>query len=376
MMFAERIIPAPVVRDHVARLTELIRAQDLAAVILFNHSNMFAFTGTEHSSSDRLCCGAVTREGAVLVVCPAFERPAVHGAEQLATISTWEEHEDPYRCFANALAQAGVRRGTVGVDGRMWLDAVHHFGQALDGLALRSAEPLLREVRICKTPAEQELLRAAHRQGEKVYPPLRDLLRPGVRESDVHKQLAARMEAIGIPAGPMIQSGPNAAVPHNPTSERVLQNGDLIVIDSVISWQGYVNDLTRTFALGQPSAKMKKAYKAVRQAQAAAFETARPGVPCRRLDEVARRIITEAGFGPYFTHRLGHGMGIECHEPPYLDGRNEELLRPGMCTTVEPGIYVPGEFGIRIEDDILITQDGCEVIRGELATDVTDAFDR
>jgi Xaa-Pro dipeptidase len=99
-------------------------------------------------------------------------------------------------------------------------------------------------------------------------------------------------------------------------------------------------------------------------------------VPCRRLDEVARQVITQAGFGPYFAHRLGHGIGIECHEPPYLDGGNDELLRPGMCTTVEPGVYVPGEFGIRIEDDIIITEGGCEVIRGDLATDVTDAFDR
>jgi Xaa-Pro aminopeptidase len=173
----------------------------------------------------------------------------------------------------------------------------------------------------------------------------------------------------------MIQSGPNAAVPHNPTGERALQEGDAIVVDSVIRVDGYNNDLTRTYALGAPSPRAKEAYKAVRKAQAAAIDAARPGVECGELDRIARQVITEAGFGEYFLHRLGHGMGIECHEPPYLVGGNTEKLRAGMCMSVEPGIYARGEFGIRIEDDILISDDGCEVIRGELPTDVTAAFD-
>jgi Xaa-Pro aminopeptidase len=174
----------------------------------------------------------------------------------------------------------------------------------------------------------------------------------------------------------MIQSGPNAAIPHNPTGERRLQEGDAIVVDSVVQFNGYYNDLTRTFALGEPPPRAKQAYRAVRRAQQAAIEAARPGIACEKLDRIARGIIAEAGFGQYFAHRLGHGIGIEVHEPPYLVGGNRETLRPGMCMSVEPGVYIPGEFGIRIEDDILITEDGCEVIRGGLSTDVTHAFDR
>jgi Xaa-Pro dipeptidase len=318
----------------------------------------------------------VTRDGEVIVVCPAFERPAVTGAESIATVRTWKEHEDAYRCFADALKQAGVRAGKLGVDGRIWLEAWQRFAAVCDWLELRSAENLIREVRICKSPAEQGLLRAAHRKGERVFLALQGMIRPGVSEIELQRELVQRFELEGITLNPLIQSGPNAAVPHNPTGERALQEGDAIVVDSVIRVDGYNNDLTRTYALGEPSARAKKAYKAVRKAQAAAIEAARPGVECGELDRIARQIISEAGFGEYFLHRLGHGMGIECHEPPYLVGGNAEKLRPGMCMSVEPGIYVRGEFGIRIEDDILITEDGCEVIRGELPTDVTDAFDR
>ena len=376
MSMAAPDIPAEIVREHVAHLRELMRGEDLAAVLLFNRANMLAFAGTPHVSTDRVTCGAVTRDGAVVVVCPAFERPMVSGAEAFATVSTWEEHEDPYRCFAEALAAAGVKSGKLGVDGRIWLEYLHGFAEALPGMTTQSAEQLLRAVRICKTPAEQACLRAAHRKGEQVFLALRDgLMRAGVREVNLCDEVTARFAPAGVHAVPLIQSGPNGAIPHNPTGTRALQDGDTVVVDSVIRWQGYHNDITRTFALGRPSADARRAYRVVREAQAAAIEAARPGVPCRRLDEIARQIITDAGFGKYFTHRLGHGMGLEGHEPPYLSGRETEVLRVGHCVTVEPGVYVPGEFGIRIEDDILITADGCEVIRGELATDVSAAFE-
>jgi Xaa-Pro dipeptidase len=373
---ASPLIPEHIVREHVARLAELMRPGDLAAVLVFHPSNMLAFAGTPHSSSDRLTCAAVTREGEVHVVCPAFERPAVSGAESIATIHTWEEHEDPYRCFADALKQAGVRSGKLGADGRVWLDAWYRFTEVCDPLHLQSAEHLIRDVRICKSPAERELLRAAHRKGERVFLALQKMIRPGVSEIELQQELAQRFEPEGITLDPLIQSGPNASVPHNPTGERTLHDGDAIVVDSVITVNAYNNDLTRTFALGEPTKRTKDAYKVVRRAQAAAIEAARPGVECGEMDRIAREIISEAGFGEYFLHRLGHGMGIEGHEPPYLVGGNTEKLRPGMCMSVEPGIYVPNEFGIRIEDDILITETGCEVIRGELPTDVTDAFDR
>ncbi|MBW7904935.1 MAG: Xaa-Pro peptidase family protein [Phycisphaerae bacterium] len=371
-------IPPHVVREHVLRLCELMRESEVAAVLLFDRANMLAFAGTSHGPWDRLTCGAVTRDGQVLVVCPEFERPAVAGAEAIATIHTWREHEDAYARLAEALRSAGVRGGVLGYDGRVWLESYERFRDACAFLTPRPAGALLREVRVCKSRAEQALLRAAQERGVRVFEALAPLMRPGARECDLHTAVAERMRAEGLSVDPMIQSGPNAAVPHNATGTRGLEAGDLVVVDSTVIVDGYYSDLTRTFAIGSAGAispRARRAYRAVRDAQRAAIAAARPGVACETLDAIARRVIAEAGFGEHFTHRLGHGLGIECHEPPYLVGGNREPLRAGMYVTIEPGVYVPGEFGVRIEDDVLITENGCQVLSSALATDLSPELD-
>lgn len=369
-------IPAEIVREHVEKLTLLMKQEDVAATIVFHPSNMLAFTGTGHHAWDRLVCGAITADGEVLVICPAFERPGIEDDTNLPTIHTWEEHEDSYARLAAALRAAGVKQGRIGVDGRTWIDTWTRFHAALEGCELLSGETLLREVRLCKSATEIAALRAAHARGERIFLALKEMVRAGVTERGLQEEVAAKFAGEGFRVSPMVQTGPNGAIPHHWADDSVIEEGHTVVIDSVTTTHAYNNDLTRTFVVGEPSPRAKQAYQAVRQAQAAAIEAARPGLACGELDAIARGVIEEAGFGEYFTHRLGHGMGIECHEPPFLVGGNDETLRAGECVTIEPGIYVPGEFGIRIEDDILITEDGCEVIRGDLPTDVTDAFDR
>ncbi len=368
-------IPAEIVREHVARLVDQMRQADLAAVLVFDSSNMLAFCGTSHAAWDRLTCGWITREGEVHVLCPAFERPAVRGAEELARVHTWREEEDAFARFGDLLRAARLGRGRIGVDGRTWISARRAFEHAADTATFVDGEPLLREVRILKAPGEQQLMRAAHLSGERLFWHARTLLREGIREAEACATLRAQMASEGVDADPMVQSGPNASVPHNPTGQRIIAAADAVVIDSVIIRDGYMNDLTRTYALADPGPRVRSAYRAVRDAHDAAIAAARAGVECRALDRLARNVIQQAGFGEYFTHRLGHGIGIECHEPPYLNGANTERLRAGMCTTIEPGIYVPGEFGIRIEDVIIIQEGGCEVIRGTLPTDVSAVFE-
>lgn len=367
-------IPAPIVSAHLDALAQLMRSDALDAVLLFGAANMLAFTGTSHTAWDRLTCGVVTRDGRALIVCPRFERPTVASAEPHATIHTWEETEDPFQTLADALAAAGVKRGRLGLDGLTWISTADALAAACPDLQLVRAEPLLREVRICKTPAEIALLREAQRRGEQIFAELAPLMQPGAAELELLEQVRRKMAARGVSVQPMIQSGPNGAIPHNPTGRRRLETGDTVVVDSTITHDGYYNDLTRTFAIGLPPERARRAYRAVREAQQAAIAAARPGVECRALDALARRVIADHGFGEYFSHRLGHGMGIECHEPPYLNGANPERLRAGMCVTIEPGVYVPGEFGIRIEDDVVITESGCEVLRSELQTDVSAAL--
>lgn len=368
-------IPAPVVREHLNHLATLMQTEDVAATLIFHPSNMLAFLGTTHSAWDRLVCGLVTRDGQAHAICPAFEQPGFQAETDLPTFHTWQEHEDSYACVAAALASAGIKSGRLAVDGRIWLETLTALRAALPDFEVTSGEHLLREVRICKTDAEKELLRNAHARGEHLFLALTEMLEPDMTELEVQQALAARMAVDDLKASPMVQTGPNGAIPHHRSDDSLLKPGHTLVVDSVTLTAGYHNDVTRTFAVGEPSKKAKEAYQVVRAAQAEAIAAARAGLACEKLDAVARDVITQAGFGAYFTHRLGHGMGIECHEPPYLVGGNQTTLRAGMCLTIEPGIYVPGEFGIRIEDDILITPDGCEVIKGELPTDVTPAFD-
>lgn len=368
-------IPQEIVREHVQRLCDLMARQDVAAMITFHPSNMLAFTGTSHSASDRLVCGVVTRDGAVMVICPAFEEPGVLAETDIPRMYTWREHEDPYATVAAALADSGVRSGRIGLDGRVWIDAWTRFQAALPHYKLYSGEAFLREVRICKSVAEIDVMQLAHRRGERVLMAAGEMIRAGMTEVELREALAARVAPDGLRASPMVQTGPNAAIPHHGPDDTPLAEGHTVVIDSVTTTSAYFNDLTRTYAVGEPSPRAREAYRVVRAAQQAAIAAARPGVPCGELDGIARGVIEQAGFGEYFTHRLGHGIGLECHEPPYLVRGNDEPLRAGMCVTVEPGIYVPGEFGIRIEDDIVITDDGCRVISGKLATDLTDAFE-
>ncbi len=369
-----RQIPDSIVQGNIDALARQLRDASLDALLLFDPANMLAFTGTPHAAWDRLTCAAVTHDGQVLLVCPAFERPSVLGAERHARIVTCQETDDPYQVFADALRELAPGLQRLGCDGRIWLDAFERFRAAMPGVTFENAESVVRTVRIQKSADELNRLRAAQQAGQQLFFAIRDLLEPGVREIDVHRALVEQFAPRGLTVNPMIQSGPNGAVPHNPTGERVLQDGDLVVVDSVVNVDGYFSDITRTFALGAPSETAQRVYGIVRAAQAAAIEAARPGATCRELDHIARRIITDAGYGPHFLHRLGHGIGIECHEPPYLNAGNDEPLVSGACVTIEPGIYLPAQFGVRIEDVVIITETGCEVLRSDLATDVSDAL--
>jgi Xaa-Pro dipeptidase len=159
---------------------------------------------------------------------------------------------------------------------------------------------------------------------------------------------------------PLVQTGPNTAEPHSATSSRRLERGELLLIDFGARVGGYVSDITRTLAMGEPEAELSKVYEIVQAANAAGQSAAGPGVPCQEVDRAARRVIDDAGYGPYFIHRTGHGLGLEVHEPPYIVEGNMQRLETGMTFTVEPGIYLPGRGGVRVEDDVVITEDGCE----------------
>jgi Xaa-Pro aminopeptidase len=317
----------------------------------------------------------VNADGQVAFVVPAFEVETVRGLPSGSAVITWEEDQDPYGAVAAAARDLGVSSGSILLDGYTWIDTQERLAGSMNGARIMRDPGVIESVRICKSPAEVEAIRAACVDTGRIYSVVDELLCPGLSELELAGAAHERLRAAGIhPWGDLIQGGESASVPHQRAGQRRFREGDAVIVDFVAMRQGYLGDMTRTFALGDVSVEIQRAYATVRSAQQAAIELARPGVTCEALDAAARGVIEAAGLGPYFLHRLGHGIGLDVHEPPYLVRGNRMPLAPGMCVTIEPGVYVAGQFGIRIEDVIVITEDGAEVLSRDVPTDVSPQF--
>jgi Xaa-Pro dipeptidase len=228
------------------------------------------------------------------------------------------------------------------------------------------ASEVLGGLRLRKDQAEVEAMRRAVKIAQDALEATIPLIKIGMTEKELSAELVVQLLKHGsnpeMPFAPIVSGGPNSANPHASPTERKLQTGDLLVVDWGATYDSYISDLTRTFAVGEVEAEYKKIHQIVQEANAAGRAAARPGVPCAEVDKAARNVIEKSGYGDYFTHRTGHGIGMEGHEDPYMRGDNMQLLEPGLAFTVEPGIYLPGRNGVRIEDNVVITEDGAEVL--------------
>jgi D-alanyl-D-alanine dipeptidase len=294
----------------------------------------------------------------VLVV-PALERPAAEAAPGTAGVAleSWTDGEDPYERVARIL-----RAGRYALSDQTWashlLALEHATGDCLFVAAGRALPPL----RAVKDEDELALLRAAASSADAVFGEVASLPFAGWREVDVAADLDRLLRERGHERVEftIVGSGPNGASPHHGAGDRRIEPGDAVVLDFGGVASGYCSDITRTVFVGEPGAEQRRVYEVVRAAQQAAFEAVRPGVPAQEVDRAARRVIADAGYGDRFVHRTGHGIGLEVHEPPYIVEGNETLLRPGMTFSDEPGIYLAGRFGVRIEDQVAVTADGAE----------------
>jgi Xaa-Pro aminopeptidase len=301
-------------------------------------------------------------DGDPVLVVPELERPAAEaspaGRLDLQIVS-WPETADPYRLVA-------ARLGTparVGLANRMWAEQVLRLRAALPGAEQVPAGGVLRELRIRKTPAEVAALRRAGQAIDRVHARMGEWLRPGRSERAVGRDIAEAIVDDGHASVNfvIVASGPNAASPHHDTGARVLERGDAVVVDiGGTTDDGYCSDNTRSYALGDPPRDFLDYYPVLQRAQQAAVAAVRPGVPAERVDAAARDLISAAGYGAFFMHRTGHGIGLEEHEEPWIVAGNREPLEPGMCFSVEPGVYLPGRHGARIEDIVVCTDDGVE----------------
>lgn len=285
------------------------------------------------------------------------------GAVRDAELRVWQEHEDPYAVAAQALADRGVRTGRVAVDPELrWFVAQ---GLRRAGLDLDSGAGVVDRSRMHKSPAELACLRRANEATKAALSAVAPHVQPGMRQSDVAALVREAQTAAGLGSiWALVLFGPDAAYPHGTESDRALAEGDLILVDTGGALHGYCSDITRTWAFGTPDDEQRRAWDIVSEAQRAAMARIRPGVRCSEVDATARAVVAAAGFGDgyeRFTHRLGHGIGLNGHEHPYLVRGNELALAPGMTMSNEPGLYLPGRFGVRIEDIVAVTPDGAEV---------------
>ena len=343
-----------------ALMAQIIPAFD--AILIGPGSSLYYFSRANWWPSERLLALVIPRTGEPLLVCPAFEEARLR--EQLAypaEIQVWQEHENPSQLLAASLADRGLRTGRIGIEERVPFTFFDHFHTAAPGYELVSADVVTAGCRAFKSAHELELMRLACEATCSVYKAVFENLKEGMTQETVSEMVSTGYAKMNLRGEAMVLFGPSAALPHGSKEPRTLKEGDVVLLDDGCTVEGYWSDVTRTAVLGKPDEKQQRAFEAVRKAQDAALDTARTGKLSRSVDDAARNVITTAGFGPgykFFTHRLGHGIGLDIHEHPYLVRGSTTILQPGMTFSNEPGIYVPGEFGIRCEDVMAITADG------------------
>ncbi len=363
-MAAEDIeAPAPfTTEDYLARARKVVTAaseRGLSGVLVTPGPDLVWLTGYRPTAiTERLTMLVLRPDLEPTLVVPALER---HDAEQAEGVTgmeviAWPDATDPYQAVAPLLRQDGA----YGISDSAW--ALHLLGlqERLPGTtyrALTNALPLMRAV---KGPDELRRLAAAAAAADATYREILEVPFAGRKETDVAADLAALLRQFGHEQVDftVVGSGPNGADPHHEAGDRVIRDGDAVVLDFGGLRYGYGSDTTRTVCVGEPTPEIRAVHEIVRQAQQAGVDAVRPGATCQDVDRAARAVITEAGYGEAFIHRTGHGIGVTTHEPPYIVEGEEQPLVPGMCFSVEPGIYLSGRFGVRIEDIVTVTDSG------------------
>ncbi|GAA2761059.1 aminopeptidase P family protein [Streptomyces paradoxus] len=331
----------------------------LAGLLVAPGPDLVWLTGyTPPAVTERLTLLVLAAGQDPVLVVPALEAPDAHRAAGAAalTLRDWTDGKDPYAATAALLGVSG----RFGISDNAWALHLLALQQALPGSSYASLTEALPMLRAVKDTAELGLMAAAGAAADATFEEIRGVPFAGRRESEVAADLDRLLRRHGHEQVDftIVASGPNGADPHHEAGDRVIARGDMIVLDFGGLRDGYGSDTSRTVHVGEPTDEERRVHDLVREAQEAGFRAVRPGAACQDVDRAARRVIADAGYGEYFIHRTGHGIGVTTHEPPYMIEGEERPLVPGMCFSVEPGIYLPGRFGVRIEDIVTVTEDG------------------
>jgi len=355
-----------VVSQRIARLRAELKTHKLDVYVAEPSTNFQYLTGYNPGRSERLILLMIPVSGTPAVICPSFEVERLKRNSAIADVRGWEEQHDPWGLVKTAGREMKPphRNGTVAVEPSTSYQSFLHLEDKLGGWKFTDGSVVTERLRIIKSPEEIALIRRAIAATEASIAATFSQLAAGMTERDVATTLSRELTNRGSPGGGLVQFGPSSALPHGGPSAGQLTRETVVLIDAGSRIEGYTSDITRTIWFGDaPADEFKKVYNLVHDAQTAAIETGKPfTTQCQELDRAARKVITDGGYGPYFTHRLGHGMGMDGHEAPYMVEGNETRIEPGMVFTDEPGIYQLNKFGVRIEDDCLMTENGIEVL--------------
>jgi Xaa-Pro dipeptidase len=353
-------------RERQAKLRAGAKARGLDVLFIAPSTNLAYSANLAIGRSERLTALFLFADGPAVLVTPSFEEANHKHTAVVDDVKTWQEEEDPIALAARLFSG----RKMIGVEGSTSYETVTALSQASPA-KIEDATRIFDALRMVKSPEEQAFIRDAAKRTNLAIEETHKRMRAGMSESEVERILEEEFAKQGARGGGLVQFGPSAAFPHGAPAERRLAKGDAVLIDCGCKVRGYSSDITRTVSFGPPSDEFRKVYAIVDRAQLAGIEALKAGAAAEDVDRAARKVIEDAGYGKYFTHRLGHGLGMDGHEQPYLVRGNKKPLAAGNVETVEPGIYIPERFGVRIEDDYAVQATGpksLSVRPGEMVT--------
>jgi Xaa-Pro dipeptidase len=355
---------------RIEKAQRLMKENHIDAICMMGGTSMEYFANIHWWNSERLFFLVLPQRGEPFFVSPAFEEGRAR--EQIsrspmassAHVIPWQEDESPYEKLAFGLKERGLAAGRLGMEETVKFVFTEGVGKAAPQATIVSATPVTAGCRSIKSPAELALMHLANNITLQAYKAAWSSIHDGMTQNEFQQLISTAHDRLGFRGGAMVLTGEYSALPHGTIQPQTIREGTIVLIDGGCNVEGYDSDISRTFVLGKPTDKMNRVFDIVHQAQTTAVKTARPGLACGAVDAAARKVVEDAGFGPgykYFTHRVGHGIGMDGHEWPYLVKDNRLPLAAHMTFSDEPGIYIRGEFGVRLEDDMHITENGAEL---------------
>ncbi|PSL35246.1 Xaa-Pro dipeptidase [Planomicrobium soli] len=352
--------------NKVQQLQSYLKEQSVDAAFITNPDNVFYISGFRSNPHERLLGVMIFQEAAPFLICPQMEIPDAKNAGWSGDIVGHVDTENAMEVLYRTALKRGVSLNKLAIEkSHMTVDRYDALNELFEALEFVQLDDQINRLRVVKDEAELQILREAAALADYAIEVGTKAIKEGITEIEVMTEIELALKKRGVTHmsfDTTVLSGPKAASPHGKTGDRKIQKGDLVLFDLGVIHKGYCSDITRTVAFGEPNEEQKAVYDVVLQAELAAVNAVKPGITAAELDQTARQIIEEAGYGEFFTHRLGHGLGISVHEFPSLHGSNSMKMETGMVFTIEPGVYVPGKVGVRIEDDVAVTENGVEVL--------------